>query len=231
MPTTAHPRPHRRRRPDRARARRRSRLARRAVHADREDRRPRRASEDGPHRRAHHGVLPPLGHRRPRARRAVSARLSAGLCLARRRSPATSSAARNSPAAASSRCPPESPQKRERVPQDMFDPIIKQWATEFPSVTLHHNTELVGFEDCGTHVLAHRARHADRRDARDRRRLPDRHRRRRLVRARDARHPDERASGAHLHHQRDLPLPGPRRRCTTRGTAIASSSSGRKAPG
>ena len=42
-------------------------------------------------------------------------------------------------------CPPESPQKRERVPQDMFDPIIKQWATEFPSVTLQHNTELVGF--------------------------------------------------------------------------------------
>jgi 2-polyprenyl-6-methoxyphenol hydroxylase-like FAD-dependent oxidoreductase len=51
-------------------------------------------------------------------------------------------------------CPPESPQKRERVPQDMFDPIVKQWATEFPGVTLHHNTELVGFEDKGTHVVA-----------------------------------------------------------------------------
>ena len=50
--------------------------------------------------------------------------------------------------------PKESPQKRERVPQDMFDPIIKQWATEFPSVTLHHNTELVGFADKGTHVAA-----------------------------------------------------------------------------
>ena len=50
--------------------------------------------------------------------------------------------------------PKESPQKRERVPQDMFDPIIKQWATEFPSVTLRHNTELVGFEDKGTHVAA-----------------------------------------------------------------------------
>ena len=60
-------------------------------------------------------------------------------------------------------CPPESPQKRERVPQDMFDPIIKQWATEFPSVTLQHNTELVGFEDDGTHVRRHRARHAHRR--------------------------------------------------------------------
>src|SRR5688572_21330433 len=51
-------------------------------------------------------------------------------------------------------CPPESPQKRERVPQDMFDPIIKQWATEFPSVTLQHNTELVGFADEGTQVRA-----------------------------------------------------------------------------
>src|SRR5262245_4041360 len=50
--------------------------------------------------------------------------------------------------------PKESPQKRERVPQDMFDPIIKQWATEFPSVTLKHNTELIGFKDHGTHVAA-----------------------------------------------------------------------------
>jgi 2-polyprenyl-6-methoxyphenol hydroxylase-like FAD-dependent oxidoreductase len=51
-------------------------------------------------------------------------------------------------------CPPESPQKRERVPQDMFDPIIKQWATEFPSVTLQHNTELIGFVDEGARVRA-----------------------------------------------------------------------------
>ena len=90
--------------------------------------------------------------------------------------------------------PPESPQKRERVPQDMFDPIIKKWATEFPSVTLHHNTELVGFEDNGTHVAATVRDIATGEDARDHRRLPGRHRRRRVVRARDARHPDERAS-------------------------------------
>jgi len=51
-------------------------------------------------------------------------------------------------------CPPESPQKRERVPQDMFDPILKQWATEFPSVRLHHHTELVGFVDEGDRVRA-----------------------------------------------------------------------------
>src|SRR5712671_71013 len=51
-------------------------------------------------------------------------------------------------------CPQESPQKRERVPQDMSDPIIKRFATSIPSVTLHHNTELVGFADKGTHVVA-----------------------------------------------------------------------------
>ncbi len=48
-------------------------------------------------------------------------------------------------------CPPESPQKRERVPQDMFDPILARFARSFSHVTLHHNSELTGFEqqaDC-----------------------------------------------------------------------------------
>lgn len=44
-------------------------------------------------------------------------------------------------------CPPESPQKRERVPQDMFDPILKRFATSFPHVDLQYHTELVGFEE------------------------------------------------------------------------------------
>jgi len=51
-------------------------------------------------------------------------------------------------------CPPESPQKRERVPQDMFDPIIKRFATSFPIVTLHHDTELVTFEEMPDRVVA-----------------------------------------------------------------------------
>jgi 2-polyprenyl-6-methoxyphenol hydroxylase-like FAD-dependent oxidoreductase len=33
-------------------------------------------------------------------------------------------------------CPPQSPQKRERVPQDMFDPILKRFASGFDCVTL-----------------------------------------------------------------------------------------------
>jgi 2-polyprenyl-6-methoxyphenol hydroxylase-like FAD-dependent oxidoreductase len=51
-------------------------------------------------------------------------------------------------------CPPESPQKRERVPQDMFDPIIKRFATSFPSVTLLNNTELISFEEKPDRVIA-----------------------------------------------------------------------------
>ena len=34
----------------------------------------------------------------------------------------------------------------------MFDPILKRFATAFPHVTLQYDTELVGFEDRGTHV-------------------------------------------------------------------------------
>jgi 2-polyprenyl-6-methoxyphenol hydroxylase-like FAD-dependent oxidoreductase len=44
-------------------------------------------------------------------------------------------------------CPPQSPQKRERVPQDMFDPIIKRFATSFSHVNLQHHTELISFEE------------------------------------------------------------------------------------
>jgi 2-polyprenyl-6-methoxyphenol hydroxylase-like FAD-dependent oxidoreductase len=44
-------------------------------------------------------------------------------------------------------CPPQSPQKRERVPQDMFDPILRRFATSFAHVTLRYQTELVAFEE------------------------------------------------------------------------------------
>jgi len=44
-------------------------------------------------------------------------------------------------------CPPESPQKRERVPQDMFDPILKRFATSFEHVKLEYHTELVDFAE------------------------------------------------------------------------------------
>ncbi len=42
-------------------------------------------------------------------------------------------------------CPPESPQKRERVPQDMFDPILRRFAERSGRATLRYNCELVSF--------------------------------------------------------------------------------------
>jgi 2-polyprenyl-6-methoxyphenol hydroxylase-like FAD-dependent oxidoreductase len=50
--------------------------------------------------------------------------------------------------------PPQSPQKRERVPQDMFDPILKRFATSFDCVDLQYQTALIGFEDGRDHVTA-----------------------------------------------------------------------------
>ncbi|AMN41763.1 FAD-dependent oxidoreductase [Rhodoplanes sp. Z2-YC6860] len=44
-------------------------------------------------------------------------------------------------------CPPESPQKRERVPQDMFDPILRRFAERSRQVTLRYNCELISFKE------------------------------------------------------------------------------------
>jgi len=44
-------------------------------------------------------------------------------------------------------CPPQSPQKRERVPQDMFDPILKRFASSFACVNLQYQTALVSFDN------------------------------------------------------------------------------------
>jgi 2-polyprenyl-6-methoxyphenol hydroxylase-like FAD-dependent oxidoreductase len=49
------------------------------------------------------------------------------------------------PGRAQEKCPPQSPQKRERVPQDMFDPILQRFVAGFPHVRLAYRTELVGF--------------------------------------------------------------------------------------
>jgi 2-polyprenyl-6-methoxyphenol hydroxylase-like FAD-dependent oxidoreductase len=44
-------------------------------------------------------------------------------------------------------CPPQSPQKRERVPQDMFDPILERFARSFDCVSLQYQTALASFKD------------------------------------------------------------------------------------
>lgn len=51
-------------------------------------------------------------------------------------------------------CPPESPQKRERVPQDMFDPILRRFAERSPQVALRYNCELIGFTETRDGVQA-----------------------------------------------------------------------------
>jgi 2-polyprenyl-6-methoxyphenol hydroxylase-like FAD-dependent oxidoreductase len=58
------------------------------------------------------------------------------------------------PARALEKCPPQSPQKRERAPQDMFDPILQRFVRTLPAVTLRYHTELLGFEERANEVIA-----------------------------------------------------------------------------
>jgi 2-polyprenyl-6-methoxyphenol hydroxylase-like FAD-dependent oxidoreductase len=53
-----------------------------------------------------------------------------------------------------SRPPEQSPQKRERCPQDMFDPILRDWARSFAGVEIRYGHELLDFEDRGDRVVA-----------------------------------------------------------------------------
>jgi 2-polyprenyl-6-methoxyphenol hydroxylase-like FAD-dependent oxidoreductase len=50
--------------------------------------------------------------------------------------------------------PVHSPQKRERCPQNFFDPVLQRFARRSPSVSLQFNSELVSFEDRGEYVEA-----------------------------------------------------------------------------
>jgi len=49
---------------------------------------------------------------------------------------------------------PGSPQKRERCPQNMFDPILFDWARRQPAVTIRHLCRLVSFEQSADKVVA-----------------------------------------------------------------------------
>jgi 2-polyprenyl-6-methoxyphenol hydroxylase-like FAD-dependent oxidoreductase len=50
--------------------------------------------------------------------------------------------------------PVHSPQKRERCPQNFFDPVLRRFASGFPAVQLSFNTELLEFKDGGHRVEA-----------------------------------------------------------------------------
>jgi 2-polyprenyl-6-methoxyphenol hydroxylase-like FAD-dependent oxidoreductase len=58
------------------------------------------------------------------------------------------------PGRAQEKCPPQSPQKRERVPQDMFDPILQRFVRSFPHVRLCYRSELVSFAENSGAVTA-----------------------------------------------------------------------------
>ena len=51
------------------------------------------------------------------------------------------------PTPAEEQLPPESPQKRERCPQNFFDPVLRRFAASHAGVTLAYGTELVDFSE------------------------------------------------------------------------------------
>ncbi len=50
--------------------------------------------------------------------------------------------------------PPESPQRRERCPQNMFDPILREFASAQENVTMRYRTRLVSFMQDDGSVIA-----------------------------------------------------------------------------
>ena len=50
--------------------------------------------------------------------------------------------------------PEQSPQRRERAPQNFFDPVIARWTKSFPTVDLRYFTELVDFTEHADRVTA-----------------------------------------------------------------------------
>ncbi len=58
------------------------------------------------------------------------------------------------PTPAEERPPEESPQKRERCPQNFFDPVLARFARQYPHVSMRYRTSLVGFEERPDRVVA-----------------------------------------------------------------------------
>ena len=58
--------------------------------------------------------------------------------------------------------PPQSPQKRERCPQNFFDPVLRRFAEQWPTVRLAYNTEVVRLTETADEVVATLTRARDR---------------------------------------------------------------------
>src|SRR5690606_6236591 len=52
------------------------------------------------------------------------------------------------------KCPPQSPQKRERCPQNFFDPVLRRFAERSGLASLRYETELVDFVEHENGVTA-----------------------------------------------------------------------------
>lgn len=50
--------------------------------------------------------------------------------------------------------PRESPQKRERCPQNFFDPVLRRFAQSWPTVSMAYETELVDLDERDSEVIA-----------------------------------------------------------------------------
>ena len=58
------------------------------------------------------------------------------------------------PAMQDDRPPPQSPEMKERCPQDMFDPILKAFVETWPGITLRYGTRLLGLREVSDMVEA-----------------------------------------------------------------------------
>ncbi len=58
------------------------------------------------------------------------------------------------PAPRAAKPPLQSPVRRERCPQDMFDPILRRWVESLPCATLRYHTELLSFTENTDGVIA-----------------------------------------------------------------------------
>lgn len=58
------------------------------------------------------------------------------------------------PSPSQEKTPPQSPQKRERCPQNFFDPVLRRFAEQTGRVTFAYESELTALDDRGDHVVA-----------------------------------------------------------------------------
>ena len=161
--THGHRRSHRRRRPGRADARRRSRPARRALHADRAEKRAAHVAEDGALQRAHHGNLSPHGPRRENPRRRAAGARCRWTCSSSRSLveppllhlpyPSVDEAKKQIAACHDGTLPLE---PYQLISQYTLEPLLKSVAETLPSVTVRYGCEFVSFAQDA--ACRHRAR-------------------------------------------------------------------------